>query len=147
MKTLNARSKYFNGDHALFYAVSGAAGAAEAAKHGILENIAVNELFRRGYELYSGKIDRHIIDFVGRSGNKTLCVQTLLRGVEDEEEAEKKYAALLRVPRIASKLPLKYVVFCDKTREAAMRTAARALDAKDGVLFMSLPDFLQSAAY
>lgn len=50
----------------------------------ILENVVFLELFRRGYEIYIGKVDKYEIDFIAISSKKTIYYQVSYSIANDE---------------------------------------------------------------
>ncbi|GHU41198.1 ATPase [Spirochaetia bacterium] len=72
-KTLRTNVKYFIEDHALLNAVM---EIEPSVSNGIYENILVNDLIRRGFAVFTGKLKAETINFVALQNNKTVFIQT-----------------------------------------------------------------------
>ncbi|RLD61097.1 MAG: ATPase [Bacteroidetes bacterium] len=103
---LKTNEKYFIGDHALLYALM---GFKDTLISGILENIVMLELKRRGYETYIGKLDNFEVDFIAEKQGKKIYVQVAYKMTE-KETLEREYKPLLK---IKDNYP-KYVVTTDR---------------------------------
>ncbi len=103
---LKTNEKYFIGDHALLYALM---GFKDTLISGILENIVMLELKRRGYETYIGKLDNLEVDFIAEKQGKKIYVQVAYKMTE-KETLEREYKPLLK---IKDNYP-KYVVTTDR---------------------------------
>jgi predicted AAA+ superfamily ATPase len=136
-KPLNMNSRYYAGDHALVYAVS---GSGNPRLYGILENILVNELERRGYEIYRGKYGKAVIEFVAAKEKKALFIQTTDITKDDDKTIRDKLTALINVPSPPDDIfKLKFFIFFD---------AAPELESGEGeIKRLSLPDFLLRKDY
>ena len=122
-KILEVAEKYFVVDHGLREAVYG--------KHiedigQILENIVCLELFRRGYTVTVGMIDREEIDFIGVRHNKPIYVQVAYV-MPDKKTQERKFGNLLK---IEDNYP-KFVVSMDEVDMS-----------QKGIIHMNIKDFL-----
>ena len=69
---LKTFEKYFVGEHSLIYALMGYRGRMIS---GLLENIVMLELRRRGYKVFAGKFDDREIDFVAEMKDEKIYVQ------------------------------------------------------------------------
>lgn len=104
LKTLE---KYFAGDHALLYAVM---GYRDRLLSGVLENIVMLELKRRGYRVFVGKSDDKEVDFIGELKEKKVYIQVAFK-MEGQITIDREFAPLLD---IRDHHP-KYVVTMDET--------------------------------
>lgn len=121
---LTTIGKYYIADHSLMYVRKGFSFEYIGQ---VLENIVYNDLKRRGYRVYVGKLKEKEIDFIAEKPNEKIYVQvaytiadknTLIRELEPLKEIEDNYK--------------KYVVTMD--------TFARGND--EGIEFIYLPNFL-----
>ncbi|MHC1703441.1 MAG: ATP-binding protein [Tenuifilaceae bacterium] len=103
---LKTQEKFYVADTALLYAVMGYKDRLIA---GVLENIVMLELKRRGYEVYVGKLDTTEIDFVATKGNDKLYIQVAYQ-LSEQSTVDREFAPLLQVK---DNYP-KYVVTMDK---------------------------------
>jgi len=76
---LKTNEKYYVGDQSLLYAVM---GYRDRLISGVLENIVLLELKRRGYNVYVGKSDDQEIDFVAEKSSDKLYVQVTYKMTE-----------------------------------------------------------------
>lgn len=121
---LKTQEKYFVGDPALIYSVM---GFKERLISGILENIVMHELMRRGYMVYVGKIGNLEIDFIAeKKGNKIYVQVSYL--LSEESTVEREFSPLLK---IKDNYP-KYVVSMDMFRK----------DDIEGIKHINIADFL-----
>ncbi|MGD9992098.1 MAG: ATP-binding protein [Salinivirgaceae bacterium] len=104
---LKTNEKYFVGDQSLLYALM---GYKDRLISGVLENIVMLELNRRGYMVYVGKLDDLEIDFVAEKQNQRIYIQIAYKMTE-EATIEREYKSLLK---IKDNYP-KYVLTMDKT--------------------------------
>lgn len=107
LKTLE---KYYVVDIGLRFMLLGPSGT--DVGH-ILENIVYLELLRRGYEIYTGKIDELEIDFVAKTQNRTLYIQ-VAASVRDESTLKRELESLRKV---SSSYP-KVILTLDEDPEA-----------------------------
>jgi uncharacterized protein len=121
LKTLE---KYFLGDHAIIYAVM---GYRDRMISGVLENIVMLELKRRGYAVYTGKLDEREIDFVAEKNNNRIYVQVTWK-MEGQATIEREFSPLRA---IRDHYP-KYVVSMDDFWH----------DNIEGIKHLHLADFL-----
>ena len=102
---LKTQEKYYLADSGLQHAVF---GYRDRHISGILENIVYNELVRRGYTVYIGKLDTREVDFIAEQPHHKLYVQVAFK-LESEETVQREFAPLLA---IRDSYP-KYVVTMD----------------------------------
>ena len=104
---LKTFEKYFTGDQSLLYAVM---GYKERLISGVLENIVMLELKRRGYRVFVGKSGDKEIDFVAEIKAKKVYVQVAYK-LSEQTTIDREFAPLLE---IRDHYP-KYVVSMDET--------------------------------
>ena len=104
LKTLE---KYFAGDHSLLYAVM---GYRDRLLSGVLENIVMLELKRRGYRVFVGKSDEKEVDFIGELKEKKVYIQVAYK-IEGQTPIDREFSPLLD---IRDHHP-KYVLTMDET--------------------------------
>jgi predicted AAA+ superfamily ATPase len=90
---LKTNEKYFVGDQSLLYAVM---GFKDRLISGVLENIVMLELKRRGYHVFVGKLDDREIDFVAEKMEKKLYVQVAFKMAE-QATIEREFSPLLAI--------------------------------------------------
>lgn len=127
---LQTNEKYYLGDVSLAYA---AHGFKDRQIAGLLENVVLLELQRRGYDVCVGKQGDKEIDFVAERSGEKLYVQVAYRISDSEITASREFAPLLA---LADQYP-KYVVTMDDFRK----------DNIEGVRHYYLPDFLLMEGY
>lgn len=98
--------KYFAGDHAIIYTVL---GYKDRLISGVLENIVMLELKRRGYRVYTGKLDEKEIDFIAEAGNNRFYIQVAYK-MGGKSTIDREFKPLLE---IRDHYP-KYVVTMDE---------------------------------
>ena len=103
---LQTNEKYYIGDQSLVYAVMGYKDKLIA---GILENIVMLELERRGYRVFVGKLDTREVDFIAERKNEKVYIQVSYTPTVAQETIEREFAPLLA---IKDNYP-KYVVTMD----------------------------------
>lgn len=103
---LQTNEKYYIGDQALAYAVM---GYKDRMISGILENIVMLELERRGYRVYVGKLDTREVDFIAECKNEKVYIQVSYTPAIAQETLDREFAPLLA---IKDNYP-KYVVTLD----------------------------------
>lgn len=103
---LKTYEKYFVGDHAIIYAVM---GYKDRQISGVLENIVMLELKRRGYQVFTGKWDEREIDFVAEKNEAKVYIQVAYK-MEGQSTIDREFTPLLE---IRDNHP-KYVVTMDK---------------------------------
>lgn len=122
---LKTQEKYFVGDQSLLYAVMGFKDRLIA---GVLENIVMLELKRRGYSVFVGKQEQKEIDFVGEKAGKKIYIQIAYKMTEPST-IEREFAPLLQIKDNY----LKYVVSMDESWQ----------DNLEGIQHMHIADFLR----
>lgn len=127
---LQTNEKYYLGDISLVHA---AFGYQDRLIAGVLENIVLLELQRRGYEVFVGKAGEKEIDFVAVAPNHRIYVQVAFRISEMEKTATREFAPLLA---LADQYP-KYVVTMDEVWQ----------DNVEGVKHVPLSEFLLMKQY
>ena len=103
---LQTNEKYYLGDQSLAYAVMGYKDRMIA---GILENIVMLELERRGYRVFAGKLDTKEVDFIAERKNEKVYIQVSYTPTNAKETIDREFAPLLA---IKDNYP-KYVVTMD----------------------------------
>jgi len=121
---LKTQEKFYVADSALLYAVMGYKDRLIA---GVLENIVLLELKRRGYSVFVGKLDQLEIDFVAQRGNDVLYLQVSYL-LSEQSTIEREFTPLLK---IKDNYP-KYLITMDKTWK----------DTIEGVKHLYIGDFL-----
>lgn len=129
-EVLQTNEKYYLGDVSLAYA---AFGFKDRLISGILENIVLLELQRRGYNVYVGKFGDREIDFVAEKQNQKIYVQVAYKITDSDKTLTKEFAPLLS---LKDQYP-KYVVSLDNFWQ----------DNVEGIKHVYLPDFLLQDAY
>ncbi len=122
---LQTNEKYHLGDISLAYA---AFGFKDRMISGILENIVLLELQRRGYHVFVGKSGDKEIDFIAEKLNQKIYVQVAYKISDSDATASREFAPLLS---LKDHYP-KYVVTMDNFWQ----------DNIEGVKHVYLPDFL-----
>ena len=128
-KLLESNDKYYLADHSLQYAVRGMIGENTP---GILENIVFNELIRRGYKVFVGKMskdDAREIDFVAEKneGSEKIYVQVCYHYGFDKTK-DREFSPLTEIQDNFPKYVVAYDLF--------------AGDNINGVIGIKLQDFL-----
>lgn len=126
LKTLE---KYFVGDPALIHAVM---GYKDRIISGLLENIVLLELMRRGFRVFTGSSDEKEIDFIAEKGDKKIYVQVSFR-MDSQSTIDREFSPLLE---IRDHHP-KYVVTLDEIWH----------DNIEGIQHMHIADFLLMKGY
>jgi len=103
---LQTSEKYYIGDPSLAYAVM---GYKDRMISGVLENIVMMELERRGYRVYVGKVDSREVDFIGERRNEKVYVQVSYTAMGSPDTMSREFGPLLAV---SDNYP-KYVVTMD----------------------------------
>lgn len=135
-KVQSAHSRYYAGDHALFWGVApDAAGNTTAMRRPLCENILVTELKRRGYNVYTGRFYSHTVDFIAQNETQTICIQLFEQ--KDEEKTRRKKTEALNAINETFEASLPFLFYAitidgyDRKRK------------KNGVIeYVSLPEFL-----
>jgi hypothetical protein len=126
---LKTQEKYFVGDQALLYSVM---GFKDRMLSGVLENIVMLELKRRGYRVYVGKLNGTEVDFVAVKNGERVYVQVAYKMTEPST-IEREFKPLLQ---IRDNFP-KYIVTMDELWK----------DNIDGIKHMHIADFLLMAVF
>lgn len=104
---LKTNEKYFVGDQSLLYAVM---GFKDRLISGVLENIVMLDLKRRGFKVFVGKSSEKEIDFIGEKAEYKIYVQVTYKMTE-KSTIDREFIPLLD---IKDNHP-KYVVSMDQT--------------------------------
>jgi predicted AAA+ superfamily ATPase len=91
---LQTNEKYYIGDQSLAYAVM---GYKDRLIGGILENIVVMELERRGYRVCVGKLDTKEVDFIAERKNEKVYIQVSYTPTVSQETVDREFAPLIAV--------------------------------------------------
>ena len=126
---LKTNEKYFIGDQSLLYALM---GYKDQLISGVLENIVMLELKRRGFNVYVGKLDNTEIDFIAEKTNQKIYVQVSYKMTE-KSTIDREYKPLLA---IRDNYP-KNVITMDKTWS----------DTIEGIRHYHIADFLMLDSY
>src|SRR5450759_2305664 len=103
---LKTQEKYFVGDQSLLYAVM---GFKDRLISGVLENIVMLELKRRGYRVFVGKSEDKEIDFIGEKNGNKVYIQVAYK-ISEQTTIDREFNPLLE---IKDHYP-KYVVTMDE---------------------------------
>ena len=90
---LKTQEQYYLADSGLQHAVF---GYRDRHISGILENIVYNELVRRGYTVYIGKLETREVDFIAEQPHHKLYMQVAFK-LESEETVQREFAPLLAI--------------------------------------------------
>ncbi|MCL2101704.1 MAG: ATP-binding protein [Fibromonadales bacterium] len=90
---LKTQEKYFVSDHLFVYSIM---GHKDKYTLGVLENIVMHEMERRGYKVFVGKLNNAEIDFVGKKRGKKIYLQISER-LSSKNIIDKKFSLLLRI--------------------------------------------------
>ena len=104
---LKTNEKYFVGDQSLLYAVM---GFKDRLISGVLENIVMLDLKRRGFKVFVGKSNEKEIDFIGEKAEYKIYIQVTYKMTE-KSTIDREFIPLLD---IKDNHP-KYVVSMDET--------------------------------
>ena len=126
---LKTFEKYFVGDQSLLYAVM---GYKDRLISGVLENIVLLELKRRGYRVFVGKSDDKEIDFIAELKEKKVYVQVAYKMTE-QTTIDREFSPLLEIKDHHPK----YVVTMDETWQ----------DNISGIQHKHIADFLLMSEY
>jgi predicted AAA+ superfamily ATPase len=121
---LKTNEKYFVGDHSLIYALL---GYHDHSISGVLENIVMQELKRRSYTVYAGKLGNREIDFIAQRRSEKVYIQVTYK-LDSDTVIQREFTPLLD---IRDAYP-KYVLSLDEFWQ----------DTVEGVKYKSLPEFL-----
>ena len=126
---LKTNEKYYVGDQSLLYALM---GFKDRLISGILENIVMLELRRKGFRVFVGKLGEKGIDFIAEKADKKIYVQVAYKMTE-KSTVEREFAPLLA---IRDNHP-KYVITLDDTWH----------DNIEGIQHKHIADFLLMEEY
>lgn len=126
---LKTYEKYFVGDQSIIYAVM---GYKDRLISGVLENIVMLELKRKGYKVFTGKWDDREVDFVAEKSETKIYVQVAYK-LESQTTIDREFKPLLE---IRDNHP-KYVVTMDEFFR----------DNIDGVKHIHISDFLLMGSF
>lgn len=90
---LKTYEKYFAGDQAIIYAVM---GYKDRMISGVLENIVMLELKRRGFKVFTGKWGEWEVDFVAEKGENKIYVQVAYKMTE-QFTIDREFKPLLEI--------------------------------------------------
>jgi uncharacterized protein len=90
LKTLE---KYFVGDHSIIYSVM---GYKDRMISGVLENIVMLELKRRGFKVFTGKWGEREVDFVAEKNENKIYVQVAYKMVE-QSTIDREFNPLIEI--------------------------------------------------
>ncbi len=121
---LKTFEKYFTGDQAIIYSVM---GYKDRMISGVLENIVMLELKRRGFKVFTGKWGEQEVDFVAEKNENKIYVQVAYKMVE-QSTIDREFSPLIQ---IKDNHP-KFVVTMDEFWK----------DNIEGVKHMHIADFL-----
>lgn len=121
---LKTYEKYFTGDQAIIYSVM---GYKDRMISGVLENIVMLELKRRGFKVFTGKWGERKVDFVAEKNENKIYVQVAYKMVE-KSTIDREFTPLFE---IKDNYP-KYVVTMDEFWK----------DNIEGIKHMHIADFL-----
>ena len=126
---LKTQEKYYVGDQSLLYGVM---GFKDRLISGVLENIVMLELKRRGYRVFVGKLGDKEIDFIAEKSEKKVYVQVAYKMTE-QTTIDREFTPLLE---IKDNHP-KYVVTMDEIWK----------DDVEGIRHKHIADFLLMDEY
>ncbi len=90
---LKTNEKYFVSDQSLIYSIM---GYRDSKISGILENIVMLELKRRGYNVFIGKIDNLEVDFIAEKKDKRIYIQVSYK-ITEQSTIDREYKPLLKI--------------------------------------------------
>jgi uncharacterized protein len=121
---LKTFEKYFTGDQAIIYSVM---GYKDRMISGVLENIIMLEMKRRGFRVFTGKLGEKEVDFIAEKNENKIYVQVVYKMVE-QSTIDREFTPLIL---IKDNHP-KYVVTMDEFWK----------DNIEGVKHIHIADFL-----
>ncbi|MDR3164716.1 MAG: ATP-binding protein, partial [Synergistaceae bacterium] len=122
---LKTMEKFYVADHSLIYA---ALGYKDRIISGILENIVMHEIERRGYKAYVGKLGDSEVDFIGERGGERIYVQVAYLVGGSGATFDREFSPLLAIKDNYPKYVLSMDDLCG--------------DGVDGVRHLHIADFL-----
>lgn len=90
---LKTYEKYFTGNQAIIYAVM---GYKDRMISGVLENIVMLELKRRGFKVFTGKWGEREVDFVAEKNENKIYVQVAYKMTE-QSTINREFKPLLEI--------------------------------------------------
>ncbi len=90
---LKTQEKYFVGDQSLLYALM---GYKDRLISGVLENIVMLELKRRGFRVFIGKLNNKEIDFIAEKAEKKIYVQVAYK-IAESTTIDREFKPLLEI--------------------------------------------------
>jgi predicted AAA+ superfamily ATPase len=87
---LKTQEKYFAGDHSIVYSIM---GYKDRFISGVLENVVMQEMERRGYRVFVGKLNNAEIDFVGEKQNKKIYLQVCYQ-LNSQDTIDREFSPL-----------------------------------------------------
>ncbi|MGF7141280.1 ATP-binding protein [Roseimarinus sediminis] len=90
---LKTNEKYFVGDQSLLYALM---GHKDRIISGVLENVVMLELKRKGYKVFVGKLNTKEIDFVAVKQNEKIYIQVAWR-LSDQSTIDREFLPLMAI--------------------------------------------------
>jgi len=123
-EVLQTNEKYYVSDISLIYSVL---GYRDRFISGILENIVLLELKRRGFTVYVGKNDEKEVDFIAERKNEKLYIQVTYKMIE-QQTIDREFGVF---KSISDNYP-KYVVSMDEFWK----------DNVEGIKHIHIADFL-----
>lgn len=121
---LKTFEKYFTGDQAIIYSVM---GYKDRMISGVLENIVMLEMKRRGFRVFTGKWGEQEVDFVAEKNENKIYVQVAYK-ISEQSTIDREFSPLIQ---IKDNHP-KYVVTMDEFWK----------DNIEGVKHIHIADFL-----
>ena len=121
---LSSIDKYYVADHSLMYVRKGFSFEYIGQ---IMENIVYNDLRRRGYRVFIGKLGEKEVDFIAEKQNNKIYVQVSYM-IANEDTIKRELTPLQTIK--------------DNYNKYIVTMATFAQGNKDGIKFVYLPDFL-----
>lgn len=121
---LKTQEKYFVGDQAFLHAVS---GFRQRYISGILENIVMLELLRRGYKVFTGKSGEYEIDFIAENNETKIYIQVAYL-LTEQSTIDREFYPLLEIR--------------DHYPKFVLTTDRLSIDNIEGVRHMHIADWL-----
>ena len=91
---LKTNEKYFIAEHSLLYAVM---GYSDRWISGVLENLVMLELKRRGYRVFTGKTNSTEVDFIGMRQLDKLYIQVAWKMQGQPDTIKREFSSLLAI--------------------------------------------------
>lgn len=90
---LKTYEKYFTSDQAIIYSVM---GYRDRMISGVLENIVMLELKRRGFRVFTGKWGEQEVDFVAEKNENKLYIQVAYKMTE-QSTIDREFSSLIQI--------------------------------------------------